>query len=384
MPTKLPPIPSPPGTAFREFRINVLPILAFAGVLTAAVQTWRGYVGPSSIVGEAEAVRTVVSSHQAGRVVQLLVGPLQKVSAGEPLVQILTSDPRVLEAQLALSKARIDYVRLSVEPKLRKENNRINYQKLRLDWMVQRADLGMARARLIYYETEFERVRRIFSPAPGGTASVTTPGANPTAASRDRIISLAEYDLAVSNVNATRAQVEEIARLVSDMEIAMKEFEPEEAKIEEDEPNSIRAAVAVEERQLGLVEAQLAPIMLNAPIDGVVSIVHRRTGESVVPGDPILTISQMSPERVVAYIRQPLNVQVRTNQSVEIRARSLDHATGIGKVYAIGTQLEPITSQLLPARAQGGSGELGLPVLVTIPAGMRLFGGEVVDLRLVD
>ena len=103
MANKLPPIPSPPGTAFREFRINVMPALAFGLVLAATVMTWRNYVGPSSLVGEVESVRTVVASAQAGRVVQMRVGAFQQVSAGQPLVQILIADPRVLEAQLALS-----------------------------------------------------------------------------------------------------------------------------------------------------------------------------------------------------------------------------------------------------------------------------------------
>ena len=49
---KLPQIPSPPGTAFREFRITVMPFLTFAAVLAATVILWRQYVGPSSMVGE--------------------------------------------------------------------------------------------------------------------------------------------------------------------------------------------------------------------------------------------------------------------------------------------------------------------------------------------
>lgn len=380
MANKLPPIPSPPGTAFREFRINVMPALVFGAVLATTAFIWRGYVGPSTWVGEAESSRAVVSCPQSGRVVQLRVGPLQKVVAGEPIAQILTTDPKILEAQLALSKARIDFVRFSVEPKLRTENNRITFQKLRLDWMRERANLAIGKARLIYTEAEFDRVRRLYEQS---TPSPTTPGATDTVVQRP--VSAAEYEKALADRNSNQAEVDELTRLVSDMELAMRDIEPEEARLEEEEPNAVRAAVSVEERQLGVIEAQLAPITLSAPIDGFVSTVHRRAGESVAPGDPIVTISQGSSERIIAYVRQPLNLDVTTNRQVEVRARGAGRAQGIGHILAVGSQLEPISPQLLPARAQGGNTpEFGLPILVSIPPGMHLFGGEMVDLRPVE
>jgi multidrug resistance efflux pump len=386
MATKLPPIPSPPGTAFREFRINVMPALVFGAVLAATAYVWRGYVGPSTWVGEAESSRAIVSCPQSGRVMQLKVGPLQKVSAGEPLVQILTTDPRILEAQLALSKARIDFVRFTVDPQLRKENNRITYQKLRLDWMRERANLSMAKARLIYTESEYERARRLYvqeTPAPA--ASATSASAPPVEVVVQRLISAAEYEKSLADLNSNRAEVEELTRLVADMELAVRDIEPEEAKSEEDQPNAVRAAVMVEERQLGLIEAQLAPITLSAPIDGFVSVVHRRAGEAVAPGDPIVTISQGNSERIVAFVRQPLMMEIATNKLIEVRSRGSAKASGIGQVLAVGSQLEPIHSHLLPARGQGGNNsEYGLPILVSIPPGMRLFGGEVVDLRPVE
>lgn len=386
MATKLPPIPSPPGTAFREFRINVMPALVFGAVLAATAYVWRGYVGPSTWVGEAESSRAIVSCPQSGRVVQLKVGPLQKVSAGEPLVQILTTDPRILEAQLALSKARIDFVRFTVDPQLRKENNRITYQKLRLDWMRERANLSMAKARLIFTESEYERARRLYvqeTPVPAASsASVSAPSVEVVV---QRPISAAEHDKSLADLNSNRAEVEELTRLVADMELAVRDIEPEEAKSEEDQPSAVRAAVAVEERQLGLIEAQLAPITLSAPIDGFVSVVHRRAGEAVAPGDPIVTISQGNSERIVAFVRQPLMMEIATNQLIEVRSRGSAKASGIGQVLAVGSQLEPIHSHLLPPRGQAGNSlEYGLPILVSIPPGMRLFGGEVVDLRPVE
>src|SRR5436190_19141720 len=94
---RLPPIPSPPSALWREFRINALPYLTFLSALAATVVTWRTYIGPSSFVGEVVSISAIVCSPQPGRVVQIRVGQLERVTKGQAVVQILTTDPRILE-----------------------------------------------------------------------------------------------------------------------------------------------------------------------------------------------------------------------------------------------------------------------------------------------
>ena len=57
----LPPIPTPPAQRWREFRIQVLPVVVFVGVLTAVVCMWKSYVVPSGVVGEFEAIRANIT-----------------------------------------------------------------------------------------------------------------------------------------------------------------------------------------------------------------------------------------------------------------------------------------------------------------------------------
>jgi multidrug efflux pump subunit AcrA (membrane-fusion protein) len=104
----LTPIPTPAGTLFREFRIQAFPYIAFTLVVGLTVWLWRGYVGPATWVGEVESVRGVVSSMGPGRLAQLQVDALQRVTAGQVLARVITVEPRILEAQISLSKARID------------------------------------------------------------------------------------------------------------------------------------------------------------------------------------------------------------------------------------------------------------------------------------
>ncbi len=372
---KLTPIPTPPGTAWREFRVRYLPGLVFACVLGATAMIWRDYVGLATMVGEVETVRAVVSSSHAGHVVLLNAGHFQAVAAGEPLVQIVVADPKVLEAQLNLSKARIDLARMTVEPRLRKENNQINLEKLRMDWMGQRVELAIAKSQLIYFESEFARLERLFG-----------VDANPSIAPKpdSQLASRAQYDVAIRDRDVTRAKISELTFLVNEMDAAMRTVDSDESKIEGGMPNSVRATIAVEERLLELIETQLAPVMLTSPIDGVISIVHRRQGENVMAGDPILTISQNRSERINAFLKQPLSGQPKVDQRIEVRARSADRPVGQGRIVAVGSQLEPILPQLLTLNLQGNRPvELGLPVVISIPDVLkdRLFPGEVVDLR---
>lgn len=108
------PIPTPAGTLFREFRIQAFPYIAFMLVVGLTVWLWRGYVGPATWVGEVESVRGVVSSVGPGRLAQLQVDALQRVTAGQVVARVITVEPRILEAQISLSKARIDLIRVGI------------------------------------------------------------------------------------------------------------------------------------------------------------------------------------------------------------------------------------------------------------------------------
>jgi len=62
-------------------------------------------------------------------------------------------------------------------------------------------------------------------------------------------------------------------------------------------------AIKWKEKQL---ELSLKPVLLKAPFDGMVSMVHHRSGEKVLRGNPIITISSSTASNVIGYIRQPI------------------------------------------------------------------------------
>lgn len=373
---QLPRIPSPPGTAFREFRVRFMPVVVFATVLTVTVATWQNYVSPSNFVGEVETVRSIITSSQPGRLAELTVNHLQQVEAGEVLARILPADPKLVDAQVSLTRARMLFLREGVDARVRQQNNRINYAQLKLDWLDQRVDLAALKARLNQLEAALIRARR----AHEGVGTTPNPNGTPGVA----FGSLAELETAEADYNSALAETTERERLVSEIETTMSQLGPDEAKLSEEIPSALRSAVAVQEQELKLLEAQLAPVTLTAPMAGVVSIVHRRGGENILAGEPIITLSALRGDRVVAFIRQPLNIEPTTNTVIEVRSRSLSRGIGKGRVLAVGSQMEPILPELLAARATPNTLEYGLPILVALPPEVVAKPGEILDLRPVD
>jgi hypothetical protein len=54
---KLPPIPTPAAQRWREFRIQVLPMVMFAGVALGVALLWKSFVAPTGIVGETNSIK---------------------------------------------------------------------------------------------------------------------------------------------------------------------------------------------------------------------------------------------------------------------------------------------------------------------------------------
>lgn len=372
------PIPTPAGTLFREFRIQAVPYIAFAMVVGITAWLWQGYVGPATWVGEVESVRGVVSSIGPGRLAHVQVDALQRVTAGQILARVITVEPRILEAQISLSKARIDLIRVGSDSELRKQNSRVNLEGLRLDWMSKRVDWLSAKARSAYRQLELARLEKLRSGVTNGGSASPLP-----------VLSQNDLDISRRDAAVEEAAVVELEQLVAKIGASIQQLSA--SRLEGQDSPSTSAAIEVESKNLDLLESQMMPIDLVAPFDGVVSVVHRLSGETIQAGEPILTVSQEKPSRVVSFIRQPIQVQTQPGMKVEVRARGGKREIGVGEVLRVGSQLEPISPSLLPRTsgmpAGGNSGgitiENGLPVLVSLPANLTLYPGEVVDLRVV-
>jgi hypothetical protein len=123
-------------------------------------------------------------------------------------------------------------------------------------------------------------------------------------------------------------------------------------------------------------------LVLTAPIRGLVSLIHRRKGENISAGEPLVTISASHTDHIVGYLRQPLPIEPRTNMEVRIRTRGPKKEIGFGRIVSVGAHLQPINYALLPP-TRPETVDLGLPILVSLPLGLSVHPGEFVDLTIL-
>jgi multidrug resistance efflux pump len=352
----LPPIATPRAQAWRNFRLQYVPFIIFALGLVAAALIWTRWVAPPTLVGEAEAIRTELRSSKAGRINGLRVDLLQTVKAGDVLGTVVVNEPAVLEASIAVIRAEIDVLRNSTHATI---------EQLRLDWMDKRVQLVALEGQLLQADATLARM---------------------TSLHRNKLITDEEFEQAKNNRASIVSQITAHTELIRRLE-PRENNERAGSRAVALATEGLRAAIRQKDEQLRLIEAQLAPLPLIAPVDGVVTMLWRRDTETVATGEPILQITAPRFERIVGYLRPPINVEPKPGTPVLVRTRTLQRQVGIATIAQVGQQFEPITPTLLAAMRLPVATvptEMGLRVHVTVPSGLPLHPGEQVDLVIQD
>ncbi len=358
----LKPIPIPLVQRWHQFKVSVLPGLIFVGALLCIAMLWQQRGGTPVMVGQAESVLSNVSSHQAGVLAGLRVVRFQKVQAGQLLGNVLLADPKLIEASLAVIRSEIEVLRSNLDPIAAQQRNAVNFAQLRLNWMRQRTDLAAARVNLQLAEAEYQRAQELF---------------------KNRIASQSELDIAKAAYDVLQKQIEELARLVAEGEQSFAGLQPtNSATIGQVSDEPVRAAIAAQEAQLRLTEAQLSPVPLRAPIDGTVTAVFFHTGESVTAGQPIVTISADVPTRIIGYVRQPISFEPTPGATVLVRTRGGQRQVGTAQIVEVGSQLD-VLPLAMQSSVRLNETELALPVNISLPTQLHLRPGELVDISVI-
>jgi multidrug resistance efflux pump len=355
-------IPIPWRERWRDIRLRYVPILLFIAIVFALAFLWKDYASAPTIVGQAEVVPANVSSYKPGMLAQLSVDRFQKVKAGDAIGQVLVTDPKILSASLAVILAEIVELRASQQPVANEQRLAMENLEVRLHWMAQRAQLGIARADLQVAAADLRRTEQLF---------------------KDKIVSERAYDLAKAKQESLQSQVTELAVSVEEQGRKIELLQPTNTvEITRVTDEALQAAVAVQESKLKLTEAELSPIILRSAVDGMVDVIYHRVGEAVTAGEPIVSIAPSTAVRIVGYLRPPILEEPKPGARVEVCTRGPNRAVGTAKILEVGAQFEPLPLALqIPARL--ANTELGLPLSISVPSGLRIKPGELVDLKLI-
>jgi multidrug resistance efflux pump len=362
-------IPTPPAVRWREFRVKIVPLIVFVAMAAFAMGLWRQFVVPVSMVGRVENIQTEVACAQAGTVTQLRVTRFQKVAAGDPIAEVITTDPKIMAASLDVIRAEVEMMRAGMSPAEASQRSTINYEDMRMNWMKFRADLATARVNFQFADNEFQRSEKLF---------------------KEKVLSASDYEKALAVRDALKKEIDEKAVLVANAEDGVKRLEKatEAAKSPE---TQLHAAINVTDQKLKLAEAQMTPVTVRSPMDGSVIMIHRYNGENVGAGVPIVTIGALQSDRIVGYVRQPFYATPDKDMLVRVRTRGSNRREGMGKILAVGPQLQPLNDAFTVPTRLNNLVELGLPVYVSMPPELksgpgepiRLHPGEFVDMTLI-
>ena len=375
----LPKIPSPPAHHWREFRIKVMPVLVFVAALSAVIVLWNDHLGAPTATGEVEIVKADIKSEKVGTLTNLTVVRFQTVTKGQVLATLITAGDdalnaaaSVIEADLKLMRARMDQDQV---------RNELNYELLRMEPLKEWVMLATTEVKLREAESEFQRVQKLY---------------------QDNIIPASEFDAAKNLKDALAEEVKYRKQLVNNLEIAVRERRLDKGNTaltasnngsSSSDKDAVEAAIAAQEEKLRVMRE---PVVLRAPMDGIVSFVFHRDGERILAGEPIVTVTSTKPQHVVGYLRQPRPFDPMPGMSVTIRTRGVvrhelhsvivaptDDETLVGPPQAPPVAMQRVTSPMR-GRLYDSSMERGVPFLValpsSLPAGMKLHPGEVVDL----
>jgi HlyD family secretion protein len=94
-----------------------------------------------------------------------------------------------------------------------------------------------------------------------------------------------------------------------------------------------RAAAAV-------IETQLERTTVAAPLEGVVTKRLARAGEAVVPGAPLVVVTDLDTFTLTLYVPESQIGRVQIGQSVDVRVDAFPNETFSGRVTLIGTRAE--------------------------------------------
>jgi len=340
-------------------------------VFVAIALIWRRMARPTSFVGMVETVQTIVTTPDAGMLTNISINPLQEVVAGDVVAEVVTTDPRTVNNRLSVLRGRMQLMEMELDPVLNRQRSALDYERLMVDCAKIKADLATAKAMLDGAKSKFKRESELLA---------------------QKISSQADYDHAFTEKTALEAQVAEKEKIVALTEKSLERLSyMADSFVPGGENDPLRAALGVEEDKVKLFQAKMRPLELQAPIDGIVTVLHKRPGEQVLPGDPIVTITARKPERILGYLPQAFPINPTVGMKVEVATRSplsFWRVSSIATITGVSPHLETITNLLVRPITPGLSADQQLPVLgrvvsISLPADLKLLPGQPLDITLL-
>jgi multidrug resistance efflux pump len=378
-----------------SFRLgpHLFPIIVWLIALVCIVVLFNRRTQRFEVLGMAQGQVSQVASNSPGRLKNVPVQLFEEVTKGQTVAVVNTvldsEHPRSeLQAQLATILAEIDHLTAQLVPtqdslaaeKADRQSTRISDQR-RFSVDVENSRLEVLRLRA-QIETDKIQLEDLAL-----DVKITQDLVDQQA--------VAPYELqkVQAQYNTMASRVQENERLLEQANVALKQaIERRDEYIKQqtyhlsidDALEVIRKAIKVQERRMDELLVQIEALNLReslelkAPFDGVVSDIQRHQAETVLTGEPILTIAQTRPTEIIAYANEEQVNLIREGMQVELVLSREPAQIARSRIISIGPSVEQ-----LPARLWRNPNipQWGRPFLIQAPAQMKLVIGEVIGIR---
>ena len=387
-------IPVPLPRRLRRFFKRAVPVAIWIGALGTCVYLMQGGGRTTQFMGAAEALQADVNAQERSTIQYLTVNMFDEVRTGEPLGKLedssLNAQLDVLNTSMRVVEARVDAEEARLTDEAARNQRDISIDRRRLEIDVERARLELLdrRTTLQVNEIELQRLtielRRISGLQKEGTVAV------------------ADFDDINLQVQALEKNIEENRGVIGTAEVNLQAGEERLRALREQNPaasngvfDSYLEPLKTETQELAAqireLELSRERWLLRAPIDGIVIAIHRRVGEAVAEGDPILTITNTRADHIVAYVpeKHPLpfiddlakreTEEADLNIPVSVRRWNAGGPWSEASIKRVGPAVVGLPLRLL---SSPNVPEYGVPVQVSVPEDMKVRPGERVVLRI--
>ena len=369
---------------WHRFRLGALPIISFVLMVLLTLALWEKQAYNGSVIGEIQGQRLDVVADMSGEIMTgsaswQLFQPVQK---GDVIAQ--------LDNQQTLARyeaAQAELVKLGKDLEAVRSNHEIEainarqqqYQewlRLKIDYEDKQVEFLQLTTQVRIDKASLQEVKNSIEQLSG---LLTGPGG------------LAQLEREASDLQTRIAESEPLIRLTQQQRNQAKELlDAYSSTIELPEVDTllapIRAGISVQEAVIEELNAELASLQITAPIGGVIAAIHRRSGQRVVAGDPIVTIASKEMTYVLSYVRETNPTPLRPGMGVVLRLRKpgATHQDFRTQVEEVGPHVEPVPPHQLNDQSLA---EWATPIKIRIPDSLRQQGvrpGDLLNVILHD
>jgi len=378
-PTQTKPISTPPGQRMSDFKQRSLPVIVWSVCAVLCIAMLMNRARGFQYIGLAQAPQYEVSASATGTIDSLVVSLFQDVQAGEVvatlderpvLATIATSNATLAKLQAELGAARAQMISGSgsgladVNADLRRFQ--IDEEDRRLEALSLRVVIESDEVERNRLQLDVERNRQLLEEGIVGQAFFD--------------IVEARHDVVETRLTKNRIL---LAETEQEFRVARERREAYEGDMAVVPPAAplllpLQEAISIEAARLREIQVQRAGLVLRSPVDGRISQVFSRRGQAVVPGEPVVIISERTVQEIVAYLAEADGLKVEPQQAVRLVSHTRPGIVSDSVVLRVSPGIE-----MLPQRLWSNPqiADYGRAVVIASQPAMKLTPGETIEVR---